>query len=231
MKSRARKRKAGGGRKPKGPIANKAATFSTRITPQTRDAIDRVASETGLSVSQAAERLIQIGLDARRRRGADRPLRALLFLIETLALSIAGGRWMDQNAYNDESHKEAIAALRDEWRTNKFNYRAFKLAVFSLLEALEPKGEIVSPLSTDAIKSSVKSFGSSDAFLELMMRNYEKPENLGAYHFSNLWQQLHRSHPLTAEEREVFARGEEIGQMMLEEHYGLQDAQRDLELG
>ena len=59
-----RKRAKGGGRKPQGPYGEKSAVFSTRITKETRDRLDRLAPTTKLkNVSQLVEKLIVEGLD------------------------------------------------------------------------------------------------------------------------------------------------------------------------
>ena len=59
---KARKRGPGGGRKPKGDITGKGERFSTRITAETREALDREAADSGQSVSQVAERLLRFAL-------------------------------------------------------------------------------------------------------------------------------------------------------------------------
>ena len=57
------------GPKPRGPFEGKRATFTTRITPKTRAALDRVSKETGRSVSQEVEfRLEQSFRDEETRR-------------------------------------------------------------------------------------------------------------------------------------------------------------------
>jgi hypothetical protein len=57
-----RKRAPGAGRKPKGEFAGKSETFTTRITPETRAALQRAADRANKSVSQIAERLLRTGL-------------------------------------------------------------------------------------------------------------------------------------------------------------------------
>ena len=56
-----RKRAPGGGRKPAGPISGKLSIFSTRITHETRVALEAEAGMTGQSISQVAEQLINLG--------------------------------------------------------------------------------------------------------------------------------------------------------------------------
>jgi hypothetical protein len=69
-KSRKRKRIPGGGRKPKGPIANKRAAFATRITADTRQWLEAEARKRGWSLSQVAEWAItsQMHLAQQRRK-------------------------------------------------------------------------------------------------------------------------------------------------------------------
>src|SRR5262245_47348861 len=56
------KRAPGGGRKPQGEIKGKSATFATRITPETRAALDRSAKRNGRSLSQEVEILLNRAL-------------------------------------------------------------------------------------------------------------------------------------------------------------------------
>jgi hypothetical protein len=57
----ARKRRPGGGRKPIGSVA-KTATFTTRLEPSTRRALDQAAASKGLSVSVMADNLLKAAL-------------------------------------------------------------------------------------------------------------------------------------------------------------------------
>jgi hypothetical protein len=221
-------RRPGGGRKPQGNIRGKGDVFTTRITAETREGIEREASRTGQSISQTAERLLMLGLETRRRRENNRPLRALSFLIEQLAGSVSGGRWMDATAFEDQ-HKAAVQSLQNEWRTDPFRYKAFCIALTSLLESLKPVGEIKAPYSAKLIDEAVGSLD-NPAFIELMKNTYKSPENLAAYVFANLWTQLQRQTPLSDREREVMRHAEWVGEMMREEFYALQDARRDLSL-
>jgi hypothetical protein len=228
-----RKRRPGGGRKPQGTIRGKASSFSTRITPAIRDALKREAALSGQSISQVAERLLILGLAEKRRRASNKPLRAICFLIEQIALSLGVGRWIDRRT---AAQPAAVDQMLDEWRTDPFRNRAFKIAVGSLLSALEPKGEIRSPfpegmiqgMSDDGVAEDKTSL--NPAIFELMKHTYKSPENLAAYAVSNIWAQLNRSAPLSERESEIMRRGEWVGEMMLAEFYEMQDARRDLGL-
>ena len=228
-----RKRKPGGGRKPKGSIRAKSEVFTTRITPETREALEREAKLSGQSVSQAAERLLILGMETRRQRQNYRSLRALCFLIKQLAKMAGGSQWSDINhAGETRWHRKSVEKEQDEWLTNPFRYKAFTIAVQSLFEALKPKGEIKPPFSDESIDQAAASFGETNsAFVALMKNVNASPENSAAYHFSSLWAQLNRQHPLSEREIQMFRRGEWVGDMIREDFYGLQDARRDLGLG
>ena len=58
----ARRRRPGGGRKPHGKFP-KDATFTTRLTSETRRALDERAKMSRLSVSATAERVLRLGLE------------------------------------------------------------------------------------------------------------------------------------------------------------------------
>jgi hypothetical protein len=226
-----RKRKAGGGRKPKGPIRSKSEVFTTRITPDTRASIEAEAERSGQSISQVAERLLLLGMETRRRRQNNRSLRALCFLVEALALRIGSVQWQDVSQYKDPRRRKIIESLQEDWRTDPFRYRALTLAVQSLFDALKPSGEIKLNNLAEVRPEDLAPLEVSPALIELMKHIYTSPENLAAYHFANLWTQMNREHPLSENERELMGHGSWVGEMMREEFYGLQDARNDLALG
>jgi hypothetical protein len=57
-----RKRAPGAGRKPKGEYTGKSATITTRIRPDTRDALEKAARANGRSLSQEVEFRLRAGL-------------------------------------------------------------------------------------------------------------------------------------------------------------------------
>jgi len=124
-----RKRKPGAGRKPVGPIAGKRSTFSTRITAETRGALEAAAAAASprQSISQVAERLLMVALERERDRDLDDPARALGYLIGHLA----------------EYCRATAEDGRDcSWRTDPSIFETFRLALAKLLERLRPPGEI-----------------------------------------------------------------------------------------
>jgi hypothetical protein len=217
--AKARKRRPGGGRKPSGSFAGKAETFSTRITPETRAALEREASATGQSISQVAERLLWVGIAERRRRAKARPLRALCFVIEQIALDVGSDRYLDPGQYSDRHQAAAVEEILNEWRTEPFRFRAFEIAVAKVLNALRPKGEMKPPYSNNVIER-----------FELLKEIFKSPESLAEFAATNVWIRLNRTNPLSQRERELMRRYEYVGEIMLEEFYGMADARRDLAL-
>jgi hypothetical protein len=226
--AKAKKRRPGGGRKPKGSIRGKSEWFTTRITPQVRQALERYAANSGQSISQAAERLLIDGLDAKKWRDKHRALRNLCFVIERIALEASGARWFDptdtmfkQSPYHAKTGEE----LFNKWRTDPFCFLAFKSAVLSLLTAIEPNGEVRSPLAADDIDEVL----GDDPLKELMKRTYASPENYGAYIFSTIWRELNRDYPISQEENELVGYGRgPVGQIMLADFYQMDEARRAL---
>jgi hypothetical protein len=228
-----RKRQPGGGRKPQGNIRGKVETFSTRITAETREALEREAAASGPSISQVAERLLMLGLGEKRRRGANRPLRALCYVIEQIALGAGSGRWENPHQ-SDPALRAIVAEQMDEWRTDPFRYRAFKIAVGMLLDALGPKGDIKSPLAAEKVDKYAAAgdqLFNNPAINELMKSTYASPENLAAFVFSSVWARLNRAHGLSENEMRIMRHGKHVGEMMLEEFYGMDDARVALNLG
>jgi hypothetical protein len=212
-----RVRRPGGGRKPKGPIRNKLETFSTRITAQTRQALDREAKETGQSVSQVAERLLWTGLEARSRGRSMQPIRALSFLFERLALAACGA--------NNYRMRGFLEYRVNHWRVDPFAFGAFKVAARMLLDYLEPEGPPISMFDPKRMRADLKDAGiSEDKYRSTVGRFYESPEVHGAYIFSWLLQELsHREPP------SKFGLNPRIQtEATTADFYGFQDARRDL---
>ena len=231
-----RKRRPGGGRKPKGSIRGKTEVFATRITPQTRLAIESEAGRSGQSVSQVAEQLLALGLDERRRRSRNAQLKAVGFLIEQIALGVGfvAVRWPSTQIFDNKDHttrsRDIEKKWQDMWRKDPFRYQAFTLAVSQLLEALKPKGEIKLPLEIEIARMMNES-APPPAVRHRWEHKYKSPENLAASVFADVWSQLFEEN-ISDVEREV-SRLETVGEkrqaeMRRLDFYAMQDARRDL---
>jgi hypothetical protein len=104
-----RKRAPGAGRKPRGPIGEKTATLSTRITEETRKALDLAAREHGISLSQEVEIRLQSSL-ARDQREDVQALGEVLVLVLQLVERATGKKWLD-DAFTSHALRVAITML------------------------------------------------------------------------------------------------------------------------
>jgi plasmid stability protein len=134
--------RTGAGRKVQGE--GKPEMFSTRISAETRAALEATAAEQGRSLAAVAEDILTAGLKA-RTESDDPAMRQFLFLVRKIGSYTAG-----HSIFSDP-----------------FKYEAFRLAVVKLLELLKPEGEPVSPLKD--LDPSVP----IDPFAEQMWRSPE----------------------------------------------------------
>jgi uncharacterized protein (DUF1778 family) len=94
--AKTRKRAPGGGRKPKGEFAGKTATITTRVQPDTRDALEEAAQASGRSLSQEVEFRLKASL--RKPTQAERRNQALGHAIGFMAEElekVTGRIWLD----------------------------------------------------------------------------------------------------------------------------------------
>jgi len=107
----AKKRAPGAGRKPRGDYKGKSATLTTRITPETRAAMDRAAQKSGRSLSQEVERRLIDSVRNERNRRSD--VRALAEAVAIVAekVEIATGKHWLQDAFTGEALRRGIEVL------------------------------------------------------------------------------------------------------------------------
>jgi len=118
-----RRRAPGAGRKPAGPISGKLSNFSTRITNETRLALEAQAGASGQSVSQVAEQMIRLGLNTVTERERSDPTQALAFFIAELA---------EGCSVNDVDETDF------RWNKDAFVFDALAHAIQLLLRRLRP---------------------------------------------------------------------------------------------
>ena len=185
--AKVRKRRPGGGRKPQGDIRGKSKTFSTRITGETREALETEADVSGRSISQVAESLLVLGLNTKREIERDAAMRALCFVIAELAHHVVGVHIFGKDG------KEQPAA---SWRTTRFFFRAFKIAVGKVLDALEPAGEI------ETVDYSAINLPGAEDLAREWKSTFKSPEARGAYAAGYVLHSLYSSPHQTPAERE-----------------------------
>jgi hypothetical protein len=200
----------GRGLKPRSDISRKTATFSTRITAQTRAALEAESRAGGQSISQVAERALRLGLEAERDRRRDNAMYALCYLIAETGRVVGGFCGPDGRPKFD-------------WRTNQFMFRAFKLAVGHLLDALE---------SESGRDQSSEQFNQI-AFRDLpptVLESYSSPEARARDAATIIWQSLQTADPVTQQEADCASQTGPYGAIVELRRYGMSHARLDLNI-
>jgi hypothetical protein len=123
----ARKRAPGGGRKPKGPVPARSQ-LTVRMPDDVRAELEAAARRRNRNLTDEVIGRIRASFVRDYEQKRDPATRALLFLISQLA---------------EQIHMNSPI----EWHQNPFMFKAFKLAVARLLDALEPSGKVQSPMA------------------------------------------------------------------------------------
>jgi hypothetical protein len=130
------KRKAGPGRKPAGTIRSKISNFSTRITAETRQALETEARAAGQSVSQIAEQFLRLGIRTKRDRERPDAIRALCYVVAELSELLC-------------NFKAADGKPAFDWRTSPFMFEALRLAIQKFMDQIKPAGDARSPIEDE----------------------------------------------------------------------------------
>ena len=178
-----------------------------------RHELEAAAKASGKSVSQELLRRLQNSFYRDRDKARDPAMQALCFLIAQTAQQTAG--------FNSSDNR------RLDWRTNPFYFRAFKIAVDKLLDALEPKGKMEPPVD---MQFNIPE--EAGALEHDFLRSFRDPELRGAYAARSIWASL-RNIPLhTREEDEAIKKRlrDRSESAYDREIYGMSNAARDLQI-
>jgi hypothetical protein len=219
-----RKRAPGGGRKAK---AGPTTSLTFRIPDDLRRQLKLEATE-GATVSERLLWHLRRSINRKREEDRDPAMKALCFVIAETAHQVVG-----MHSINENSNSES--ALFD-WRWTPFFYRAFKLAVGKILNALEPKGEIKRPdirlsLAAQSEQAKLEEKEGPDSPALRYMRSWETPEARANYAASYILDYALGIIPYySAEERAQEIRHlEDMGiPTAWRAFYGMPDAARDL---
>src|SRR5262249_50720482 len=133
-----RKRAPGGGRKPQGPFKGKTATLTTRITPETRAALERAAKKRQPRISLSQEVEHRLDGSIRRDREHDRK-RHIRDLAEAVALVA----------------ERVEAATEKRWLDDTFTGDALRHAIEFLVFRFAPHGALKVPAKVEAAAAKV----------------------------------------------------------------------------
>jgi hypothetical protein len=155
-----RKRSSRGGRHPQ-TLSKSGSPLSLRMTPALRDKLEAAASAKDKNLSQEILWRLEGSFGKERDKANDPELRALCFLVAKLTRDVVGF-W------------DVEGRPLSNWRSDPFFFRAFKIAVAELLDALDPGGEAVPP--TVNVAASGTSRLSPEFF-----SSFESPQERGRY--------------------------------------------------
>src|SRR5262245_46065586 len=219
-----RKRAPGGGRKAK---AGPTSSLTFRIPDDLRKQLEREAAEKAVNVSDRLLWHLRRSFNRQRDEERDPALQGLLVLIARLAESVAGGEFV--------ADKDFRSQVRTEWRTELFQFRAFKFAVKKLLDTLEEPPESSSQMTEEEREKfaleSAEYFGASPEFNKIYLEIHKSPEAMGAWVFGNICTRFTHSHlPFTENERRMMVEHPVLGVAMEREYYDFKKARKALEL-
>lgn len=218
-----RKRAKGGGRKPKGPFSELTSPLSIRMPSSLREELESAAQASGKNVSQELLRRLSDTFSRDREKTRDPEMQALCFLIAETARQAVGIPISDQ--------LKSTNALN--WRNNPFFFRAFKTAVGTLLDALEPAGPIIPPKIKFNFKPTAHNTTAvAGGALNDLIKSYETPEARGQYAAGYILNSLQTIPHLSPDEREQeLQRLAEISSPAFSrEFYGMANAARDIRI-
>jgi hypothetical protein len=218
-----RKRAPGGGRKPKGDFAGLTSPVCIRMPPALRAQLKTAARRSGRSISQEVLSRLDGSLNRERDKATDRPMRAICFLISSLAYSV---HWNMPN-----------------WRSDPFLFRAIRIGIDKLLDALEPAGEMKLPefwktyansLNDALFKEHEILAKVQDAMRKTIIPATTSPEGMADY---AVWSTLqHYNAPRPPSDSETLRRfvSKEIVDNVRKHqenlNYGMADARKDLRM-
>jgi hypothetical protein len=136
-----RKRELGAGRKPSGDFSRLTEVFTVRMPRSMRAQLNAAARKNGRVVGQELLSRVQRTFDREEANQRNPALRALLFLFGELANKF----FRNPNLHKDHSRRLVNLSRDPNWHKDPFTFRAFKLAIVKLMDALEPKGETRPP--------------------------------------------------------------------------------------
>ena len=145
-------------------------------------------------------------------------------------------------AHNTVGYHEATGGKKKpmfDWRSNPFFFRAFKIAVAKVLDALEPKGEIRAPEMPKGYDAERMSKDEEPGSLQWRwLRSYKTPEDRGQVAAEAVWDALQRLSQISNDGQATELQRihdpdsdyEEFAITNTSDFYGFIDAARDLQL-
>lgn len=123
------------GRPPKGEHRGKSATFSTRITPELRSALEYAAETSGRSISQEVETRLRLSFDAELQRGQRDKLIEAFGGEESFALFVVLSMFI----------QSIEIKTGRPWHADRYTYEQVAAGAAFILDSFAPDGEPTPP--------------------------------------------------------------------------------------
>jgi hypothetical protein len=218
------RKKHPGGRKPQGEYSELAVHMSMRMPKQMHKRLTAEARARKRSATQELLRRLDNSFKEDERKTRDPAMQALCFLIAETAHQVVG-----PHEFNTGTKTETPMGEGD-WRSNPFFFRAFKLAVAQILDALQPPGDADAPrVRTEMLPAATQEGAPLAAWLK---RSFESPEARADYAAMQVLGSL-----MEVSKQSIEALNESASLLRrmgnashLREHYGMVNAVKDLQI-
>jgi hypothetical protein len=173
-----KKRAPGGGRKPKGEYANRAASLTMRISAELKASLKRQAVQNRRSLSQEAERLLRDAMEfpkTFKKQWRDDHYYGLGRMVARLAWTVEIATGV----------ADPFNSTRRTWMEDPFTAAALRAAIDIALGGLAPAGEIEPPAKVQARAEGHSKFLSPER-----AKFYQTPEGVGEIEAMSFLDQL-----------------------------------------
>ena len=180
-----KKRRAGGGRKPKGAFSTLTAPLTIRMPAEMREQLKIAAKANGTNVSQEMMRRLQQSFDRDDDWATNDPVtRGLTAILHEVI------------GYVSESYEGHIYDGKPDWDSDPFGFATFRLALGKLLGAMQPKGKIVPPFDWKRLIEKCEFKSEEEKNLaSFSLASFKSPEARSEYIANWIWSALHRTSP------------------------------------
>jgi hypothetical protein len=224
------KRAPGGGRKPKGGFSQLSSTLTIRIPDDMRKQLESEAAEKNESMAQRLMWHLRQSFNREVDKQRDPALQGLLYMIGQLAERLSAGMYMAAGPVRSDRQRW--------WRTDLFRFRAFKVAVKKLFDAIEEPSWGSRPPTEKEVRDDLKKWSTDPEFLKEWLEAYKSAESFGAKAFTDFWSDVARSRePFTEADYQAMREVEVLypdhpnySSEMERENYNLRKASKALEL-
>jgi hypothetical protein len=221
------RKKHPGGRKPQGEYSELAVHMSMRMPKRMHKRLTAEARARKRSATQELLRRLDNSFKEDERKERDPAMQALCFLIAETAHQVVGPHSFIMGTNTETPLSEG------DWRSTPFFFRAFKLAVAQILDALQPPGDVKAPrVNASLFPVETATQEGEESYAAWLKRSFESPEARADYTSRQVLGSLMEVSKQSIEALDERARLLEhrFPASHLREHYGMVNAVKDLQI-